>query len=168
MGSQLLPPNRGTAPQFSVHVYCGQTAGWIKTPVGTEVDLGPSHIVLDGDPAPPRKRHSSPPLFGPCLYCGHGRPSQLLLRSCHTAHGTASLYFTMGRPSPSKLSLTIGVWTSHYAISHLGQFPQHHILCINVRPHDFTIPSSSIYSVLSSYIRLPLASPEPVARCSVR
>jgi len=27
---------------------CGQTAGWMKTPLGTEVDLGPGHIVLDG------------------------------------------------------------------------------------------------------------------------
>jgi len=36
---------RGTAPQFSVHVYCGQTAGWMKTPLGTEVDLGPGHIL---------------------------------------------------------------------------------------------------------------------------
>jgi len=25
-------------------------------------------IVLDGDPAPPPKRHSSPPIFDPCLY----------------------------------------------------------------------------------------------------
>jgi len=50
-----LPINRGTAPHFSAHVYCGQTAGWIKMPVGMEVegDLGPGHIVLDGDPAPP-------------------------------------------------------------------------------------------------------------------
>ena len=30
--------------------------------------LGPCHIVLDGDPAPPsRKGHSPIPLFGPCL-----------------------------------------------------------------------------------------------------
>jgi len=29
-------------------------------PLGMEVDLRPSHIVLDGDPAPPRKGHSSP------------------------------------------------------------------------------------------------------------
>ena len=50
MGSQLSP-KRGTAPQFSVHVYCGQTAGWMKTPLGTEVDVGPGHIVLDGVPA---------------------------------------------------------------------------------------------------------------------
>jgi len=34
------------------HVYCGQMAGWMKTPLGTEVDLCPGHIVLDGDPAP--------------------------------------------------------------------------------------------------------------------
>ena len=32
---------RGTAlPQFSAHVCCGQTAGWIKMPLGTEIDLG--------------------------------------------------------------------------------------------------------------------------------
>jgi len=51
IGSQL-PPKRGTVPQFSVHIYCGQTAGWMKTPVGTEVNLGPGHIVLVGNPAP--------------------------------------------------------------------------------------------------------------------
>jgi len=58
---------RGTAPpQFSAHIYCGQTAGWMKTPLGTEADLGPGHIVLDRDPAPPQKRHSSPsPSFRP-------------------------------------------------------------------------------------------------------
>ena len=65
MGSQL-PPKRGTATQFSAHVYCGQTAGWMKTPLGTEVNLGPGHIVLDEDPAPP-PRKGALPLFGPCL-----------------------------------------------------------------------------------------------------
>jgi len=49
------------------HVYCGQTAGWMKTPLGTEVDLGTGHNVLDGDPATSRKWHSSSPLFGRCL-----------------------------------------------------------------------------------------------------
>jgi len=42
-------------------VYCGQTARWIKMPLGTAVGLGTGHIVLDGDPSP-RKVHSSPPL----------------------------------------------------------------------------------------------------------
>jgi len=34
-------------------IFCSQTAGWIKMPLGTEVDLGPGRIVLDEDPAPP-------------------------------------------------------------------------------------------------------------------
>ena len=29
----------------------------------------PSHIVLDGSQLPPRKGHSSPTFFGPCLLC---------------------------------------------------------------------------------------------------
>ena len=52
MGTQLPSP-KGASPQFSAHVYCGQTAGWIKMPLGTEVDVSPGHIVLDGDPARP-------------------------------------------------------------------------------------------------------------------
>jgi len=51
--TQFLPPPRkkGTTPtQFSAHVYCGQTAGWIKMPLGMEVGLGPGDVVLDGDP----------------------------------------------------------------------------------------------------------------------
>jgi len=57
---------KGTAPPFSVHVYCGQTAGWMKTLLGTEVDLGPGHIVLDGVPAPREKSTAAaPPSFRP-------------------------------------------------------------------------------------------------------
>jgi len=41
-------------PQFSAHVYCCQTAGWIKMPLDTEVRLGQDDIVLDVDPAPPK------------------------------------------------------------------------------------------------------------------
>jgi len=33
-------------------VYCGQTVGWIKMKIGTQVGLGPGYIVLNGDPAP--------------------------------------------------------------------------------------------------------------------
>jgi len=29
LGWVAAPPKRGTAPQFSAHVYCGQTAVWI-------------------------------------------------------------------------------------------------------------------------------------------
>ena len=34
--------------------------------LGTQVGLGPRHIVLDGNPAPPQKG-TAPPIFGPCL-----------------------------------------------------------------------------------------------------
>jgi len=52
------PPERGTAAPSTFRpmcdVYCGQTAGWIRVTLGTEVGLGPN-----------------------------GRPSQQLLGSCH-------------------------------------------------------------------------------------
>ena len=32
-----------TPTQFLAHVYCGQMAGWMKMPLGTEVDLGSGH-----------------------------------------------------------------------------------------------------------------------------
>jgi len=47
-------------PQFSVHVYCGQTAGWIKMALGMKVSLSLGHIVLDGDIAPPKKGAQPP------------------------------------------------------------------------------------------------------------
>jgi len=57
------PQKKGHTPtQFLAHVYCGQTAGWMKRPLDTEVDLGPGFpaICERGTAAPP-------PLFGPCL-----------------------------------------------------------------------------------------------------
>jgi len=72
-------PKQG--PQFSAHVYCGQTAAWIKMPLGMEVGLDPGHIVLDGYPALPFQKRHSPVIFGPYLW-PNGRPSQLLLSTC--------------------------------------------------------------------------------------
>jgi len=39
-------------------VYCGQTVGWIKIKIGMEAGLGPGQLVLDGDPALPKKEHT--------------------------------------------------------------------------------------------------------------
>jgi len=47
-GPSSSSPKREQSPQFSAHVHCAQTAGWIKMPLGMEVGLGPGHIVLDG------------------------------------------------------------------------------------------------------------------------
>jgi len=57
------PPQKGggTPSPISAYVYCGQTAGWIKMTLDTEVAFGPGHIVLDGDQAPlPQKGGAAP------------------------------------------------------------------------------------------------------------
>jgi len=43
----LDPPKKGEEPPILAHVYCGQTAGWIKMPLGTEVGVCPDDILLD-------------------------------------------------------------------------------------------------------------------------
>jgi len=66
-GDPAPPQKKGTptATQFLTNVYCGQTAGWMKTRLGTGIDFGPGHIVVDGVPSSPRNGHSSPPVFRP-------------------------------------------------------------------------------------------------------
>jgi len=62
--------SKGAQPPFSAHVCCGQTAGWIKVPLGTGVYMDPGDIVLDGHLAPPaKKRAQYPSNFGPCIVC---------------------------------------------------------------------------------------------------
>ena len=57
---------RTEPPPFSTHIWCGQMAGWIKMPLGTEVGLGSSDFVVDGDQLPSPKRGPSPiPNFRP-------------------------------------------------------------------------------------------------------
>ena len=40
-------------------------AGWMETPLGTELDLRPGHIVLDGVPALREMGTAAPPSFRP-------------------------------------------------------------------------------------------------------
>jgi len=59
--------------------------------LGTEVGLGPGDIVLDGDPAPPRKGVQQPPLFGSCLLhllgsCCNNVPVMCLKFPIYTPH----------------------------------------------------------------------------------
>jgi len=61
------PSPKGAHPQLSAHIFCGQMAEWTKTPLGREVGLGPGHIVLDWDPAPPFKKRDTAPNFSLCL-----------------------------------------------------------------------------------------------------
>jgi len=65
METQLSLPQRGTAPQLSARICCGQMAAWIKMSLGMELGLGPGDFVLDGDPAHlPQKGAESPPPQG--------------------------------------------------------------------------------------------------------
>jgi len=68
-GDRALPRKKGTAPtKFLANVYCGRTAGWIKMPLGTEVNLGPGDVVLDGVAAPPKR--CTVPQFSVHVYYG--------------------------------------------------------------------------------------------------
>jgi len=67
-GPSSPPLKRGRSPQFSAHVYCGQTAGCIRIPLGTEVGLVPDDIVLDGGLQLPLKRGTTQ--FSAHVYCG--------------------------------------------------------------------------------------------------
>jgi len=61
-----LPKRGAETPKFSAHVYCGQTAGYMKlVPVhGKDVGLSPGYFVLDGDLVPfPPKGAEPPPQF---------------------------------------------------------------------------------------------------------
>jgi len=70
------PKEHSPRTQFLAHVCCGQMVELIKMPLGTEVGLSPCNIVLDGNPAPPKKGHWSPPLFASYLLWPNSRLSQ--------------------------------------------------------------------------------------------
>ena len=44
-------------------VYCGQTVGWIKISLGTQVDLGTGDICVRQGPSSPRKGAQQPSTF---------------------------------------------------------------------------------------------------------
>ena len=60
MGIPLPPPQKAADPKFSAHVYCDQTAAWMKLILGMVVGLSPGEFVLDVDPAPSPKRGRAP------------------------------------------------------------------------------------------------------------
>ena len=65
-------PQRGTARQFSAHVYCGQTAGWINIPLCMAVRgrPRPRRLCVRWDSTlPPKKKGTVPPNIWPNVYC---------------------------------------------------------------------------------------------------
>jgi len=64
-----LPEKGAESTQFSANLYCGQTVGCIKMPLGMDAGLSPGDFVLDGDPVPPQKGGGAPK-FSAHVYCG--------------------------------------------------------------------------------------------------
>ena len=80
----VTPRKKAHPPQRNFGSCLFWPNGWMdEDAAGTEVDLGPGHIVLYGVPAPAKGAQQPP--FSAHVYCGHGRLSQLLLSSC--THG---------------------------------------------------------------------------------
>jgi len=72
---------KGRSLQFLADVYGGQTAAWIKMPLGTEVGLVLRDIVLNegASPLPKKGAEPSSPIFGPFLLS----PKGSMQRGCH-------------------------------------------------------------------------------------
>ena len=71
MGTQLSSQNRGLCtPKFSAHLYCSQTAGWIKMPLGTEVGSAYATLCSMWTHLPAEKGHTHPTQFLAHVYCG--------------------------------------------------------------------------------------------------
>ena len=51
-------------------VYCDQTVGWIKMPLGVEVGLGSGNIMLDMDQALPPRERGTARHFSAYVTCG--------------------------------------------------------------------------------------------------
>jgi len=67
-GDPVPLPQKGQSLQFSDYIHCGQTAGWIKMALCTQVGLGPGHILLDGDPTPAPQKMGHSPQFSAHVY----------------------------------------------------------------------------------------------------
>jgi len=88
-GPRSLPKKGQSSPIFCPFLLWSN--GWmVKIPLGTEVNLGTGDIVLDRDPAHPKK--SPPPIFGPRLLWPNG-----CMYQDTTWHG--------GRPQPRRHSV---------------------------------------------------------------
>jgi len=59
------PPHKNEAQQLPIFrpMYSGQTTGWIKIPLGRDVDLRPRDSVKWGPSPPPKWGHSTPHLW---------------------------------------------------------------------------------------------------------
>ena len=102
-GHSPLPKKGAQPPKFSAHVYCGQTAGWIKMALDMEVGLSPGDFVLDGDPAHTPKGAEPHPIFGPRLLRPNGCMDQDATWYAGSPHvGLREIVFDVDPATPRK------------------------------------------------------------------
>jgi len=66
MATQLPLPQKERSPNFRPMSIVAKRLDGSRWHMNGSIDLGPGHIVLDGEPAPPAKGAEQPPsLFGP-------------------------------------------------------------------------------------------------------
>ena len=111
--------------------------------------------VRRGDAAPPRKGHSSPRLFLAHVYCGHGRPSQLLVSSCCTGHDIKCQYFTMGAPIHQNCPFLWEIWTL-YNTWFLGVIRAHNPNGTSIGSDVFAQMTAECPYTLQWFARFPL------------
>ena len=75
-------------------VYCGQAAGCVKMPVGTQVGLSPGNIVLDGDLSPQKGTAPLPPPKKKCFWPMSVVAKRLDRSRCRLVRRQATLYTT--------------------------------------------------------------------------
>ena len=123
------PPQKGggapRAPIFG-HVYCGQTAAWIKIPLGTEVGLGPDDIVLDGDPAPPSPTRGQSPLpqCSAHVYCGQTAGWIKVAHGMEVGRGPGHIMGTQ-LPSPKRNRAPPNFWPMYIVAKRLDGLRRH-------------------------------------------
>ena len=61
-----FPPLMGHGPQFLAHVHWTKQLDGLRYHLVMDVGLGPSNVVLDGDPSPP-KRGTAPSFRHMCI-----------------------------------------------------------------------------------------------------
>ena len=98
-------------------VYCGQTVGWIKMKLATQVCLGPRQIVLDGTQLPLPQSGRGSPIFSPYIMA-----KWLDGLRCH-------LVAYVGRPRPRQLCVR---WGPSSSLPKRGQSPPHNFRPISI------------------------------------
>jgi len=108
-GNFVLDGDPAPPSQFSAHVYCGQTAGWIKMPLGRPQLR--RHCVRYGRSSSPLKGHS-PPQCSANVRCGQTARWTKMPLGMEVGLGQATLC-SMGTQLPRKKGTTPTQFLAH-------------------------------------------------------